>query len=311
MKLLHLIRYKNLLIIAFVQFLIKYALFPSLNMVINGNLIDVATTLSPFQFLLLVFATLCIASGGYIINDIYDVEADAINKPEKQYIRKFFNEDKGYNYYMAFTITGTVLGFYLSHLVGNSSLFAIFVVIAALLYLYASFLQKMLLVGNIVISMIVGLSIIIVGIFDLLPAITAQNQFIQSSMFEVLFDYAVFAFIITLIREIVKDIQDIDGDYKAQLKTLAIVLGKSRASKIAFGLTVIALFILVYYLVSFLYMQQTVIIYFLIAVVAPLLYIAIKLFSATHKNDFKTISSLLKLVMITGMLSMVVYYIIK
>ena len=65
-----------------------------------------------------------------------------------------------------------------------------------------------------------------------------QNKFIQSSMFEVIVDYAVFAFLITFIREIVKDIQDIDGDYNAQMKTLPIVLGKNRAAKIAFGLTI-------------------------------------------------------------------------
>lgn len=311
MKLLQLIRFKNLLLIALVQLLIKYALFPSLSMNINGNELFVSTSLTHFEFLLLMLSTLCIAAGGYIINDIYDTEADAINKPDKQIIGKAISEEKGYNFYMAFTVVGVVLGFYLSNLVGESRFFGIFVIIAALLYIYATFLQRMLLVGNIVISMLVGLSLIIVGIFELLPAITLENSFLQTSMFEVLFDYAVFAFIITLIREIVKDIQDVDGDYKAQLKTLPIVIGKNRAAKTAFGLTILAILLLVYYLVSFLYMQQIVVIYFLITVIAPLIYIAIKLFTAEHKKEFQTISNLLKLVMLSGMLSMIVYLIIK
>ncbi|AUC77113.1 geranylgeranylglycerol-phosphate geranylgeranyltransferase [Olleya sp. Bg11-27] len=311
MKLLQLIRFKNLLLIALVQLLIKYALFPSLSMNINGNELFVSTSLTHFEFLLLMLSTLCIAAGGYIINDIYDIEADAINKPDKQIIGKAITEEKGYNFYMAFTVVGVVLGFYLSNLVGESRFFGIFVIIAALLYIYATFLQRMLLVGNIVISMLVGLSLIIVGIFELLPAITLENSFLQTSMFEVLFDYAVFAFIITLIREIVKDIQDVDGDYKAQLKTLPIVIGKNRAAKTAFGLTILAILLLVYYLVSFLYMQQIVVIYFLITVIAPLIYIAIKLFTAEHKKEFQTISNLLKLVMLSGMLSMVVYLVIK
>ena len=129
-------------------------------------------------------------------------------------------------------------------------------------------------------------------------------------MFEVIVDYAVFAFLITFIREIVKDIQDIDGDYNAQMKTLPIVIGKSRAAKVAFGLTVFAILILAYYLNAYLYMQTIAIIYFLIAVIAPLIYIAIKLFSAENKKDFKLISRLLKVVMLLGMLSMVVYYFI-
>ncbi len=302
MILLQLIRFKNLLLIVLVQVLIKYAMFPAFN---------VSTTLSIFQFLILVAATLCIAAGGYIINDIFDVEADTINKPNKLIIGKYIPEDKAYTYYMAFTVIGVVLGFYLSHLIDRSSFFAIFVVIAALLYIYASFLQQIVLVGNIVISMLVGLSLVIVGIFELLPAITAQNQFIQSTMFEVLFDYAVFAFIITLIREVVKDIQDVDGDYKMQLKTLPIVLGKERATKIAFGLTVFAILILIYYLASFLYMQLIVVTYFLVTVIAPLIYIAIKLFTAEHKSQYKTISKLLKFVMFLGILSMLVHYIIK
>ncbi|WP_272022634.1 geranylgeranylglycerol-phosphate geranylgeranyltransferase [Olleya namhaensis] len=298
MKLLQLIRFKNLLLIALVQFLIKYAMFPAFG---------VSTTLTLFQFILLVLATLSIAAGGYIINDIFDVQADAINKPHKLIIGKYIPEDKAYIYYMAFTITGVVLGFYLSHVIDRSTFFAIFVIIAALLYIYASFLQQIVLVGNIIISLLVGLSLIIVGVFELLPAINLQNQFIQSSMFEVLFDYAVFAFIISLIREIVKDIQDIDGDYKMDFKTLPLVIGSTRAKYVAFGLTIALIAILTYYITSYLYMREVAVIYFLIAVIGPLIYITIKLFTAETKAHFKTISNLLKLVMLTGMLSMVVY----
>jgi len=283
-----------------VQVLIKYALF---------NAFNTDTSLTTFQFIILVVSTLCIAAGGYIINDIFDVQADNINKPDKQIIGKHIPEDKGYTYYMIFTVIGVGLGFYLSHLVDRSSFFAIFVIIAALLYIYASYLQQILLVGNIIISMIVGLSLVIVGIFDLLPAVTPQNQMLQSTMFEILFDYSVFAFLMTLIREIVKDIQDVDGDYKVKLKTLPIVLGKARTAKIAFGITVFSILVLVFYIASYLYMRIEVVIYFLVTVIAPLIYVAIKLFTAEHKQDYKNISNLLKLVMLFGILSMLIYLI--
>jgi len=267
----------------------------------------VNTTLTAFQFALLVISTLTIAAGGYIINDIYDVEADRINKPNKLIIGKHIPEDKAYTYYMVFTVIGVILGFYLSNLINRNTFFAIFVIIAALLYIYATFLQQIVLVGNIIISVLVGLSLVIVGIFELLPAINTQNQFIQSSMFEVVFDYAVFAFIISLAREIVKDIQDVDGDYKMQFKTLPIVLGKNRARYIAFGLTVFLILLLIYYLANYLYMRQVAVAYFIIAVIGPLVYISIKLFSAETKAQYKTISNLLKFVMLSGMLSMIVY----
>ena len=300
MHLLNLIRYKNLLLIVLVQILVKYALFDAFG---------ASTTLNWFEFCLLALSTICIASGGYIINDIFDIETDSVNKPQQQIVGKHFSENQANGYYMIFTLVGVCLGFYLSHLVGKSTFFSIFVIIAALLYIYASFLKQMLLVGNLVVSMIVALSLIIVGILDLLPAINPQNKALQSAMFEVLFDYSIFAFLITLIRELVKDIQDVDGDYKAQMKTLPILIGKDRAAKVSFGLTILSILILVYYLGTYLYMRKIAVVYFIIAVVGPLVYVAIKLFFAEHKKDYKLVSNLLKLVMLLGMLSMVIYLI--
>ena len=298
MQLLNLVRWKNLLLIAFVQILVKYALFPAF---------DVDISLNSLGFSILLLSTLCIAAGGYIINDIYDIETDAINKPNKVIVGKSISEKMANNLYLGFTFVGVILGFYLSHSVGKSTFFAIFVIIAALLYVYASYLKQIAVVGNIVVSILVSLSIIIVGIFELLPAITKHNQSVQSTMFEVLTDFAIFAFLLNFIREIVKDIQDVDGDHKAEMQTLPIMLGKERTAKIAFGLTIVTILIIIYYLATYLFMQKVAVIYFLIAVVGPLVYIAIKLFNAEHNNHFKHISKMLKLVMLTGMLSMLLY----
>ena len=298
MNLLNLIRWKNLLMIAVVQLLIKYALFPAFAM---------DTTLSTFSFVILIISTLCIAAGGYIINDIYDIETDAINKPNKVVIGKSITESTANKLYIAFTFIGVCLGFYLSNKVGKPPFFGLFVIIAASLYVYASYLKQIAVVGNIIVSVLVALSLLIVGIFELIPAITIENKTAQSTMLEVLTDFAVFAFLINFIREIVKDIQDVDGDHKAGMQTLPILFGKMRTSKIAMVLTLITIAIIVYYLVSFLFMHVTVILYFLIAVVGPLIYIAIKMFTAENKIHFKHISFMLKLVMITGMLAMVIY----
>ena len=298
---LNLIRWKNLLIIALVQVLIKYALFLPFN-------IDI--TLNWFGFSLLVLSTLCIAAAGYVINDLYDLETDLVNRPERVIVGKLISEKTANNLFIALNVIGVLIGFYLSHLVGKSSFFALFVIISALLYVYASYLKQSLLIGNIVVSILVALSMIIVGIFELLPAITSQNQATQLTMFKVLFDYSLFAFIINLVREIVKDIQDIDGDHKVGMNTLPIVIGRDRAKNVLFVLSFVPIFAVVFYLSTYLYKHVIAIIYFLILVVAPLILISIKIFNAKTKNDYQFISNLLKIVMLTGMFSMLLYPII-
>lgn len=298
---LNLVRWKNLLIIALVQVLIKYALFLPLK-------IDI--TLNWFGFSLLVLSTLCIAAAGYIINDIYDVETDLVNKPDKVLIGRSISEKRANNLFILLNVIGVLIGFYLSHLVGKSSFFALFVIISALLYVYASYLKRTLLVGNIVVSIIVGLSLIIVGIFELLPVITPQNQITQINMFKVLLHYALFAFIINLIREMVKDIQDVDGDHKSGMNTLPILIGRERSRNIIFVLSFVPILLLVYYLSTYLYNKTIVVVYFLILVVGPLIFATIKIFNAEIKKDYQYISNLLKLIMLFGILSMLLYPII-
>lgn len=302
-SILNLIRWKNLLMIALVQVLIKYALFLPFG---------VLTTLNGFNFSLLVLSTLCIAAAGNIINDIYDIETDLVNKPDKVIVGKIISEKKANTLFLVFNSIGVGLGFYLSYSVGRNGFFAIFVIISALLYIYASYLKQMLLIGNFVISILVALSIIIVGLFELLPVITPENQTTQLMLFKILLNYAIFAFLINLVRELAKDIEDIDGDYKAGMNTLPIAIGRERASKVLFAVSLIPLLAVVYYMVTYLYKQPVAIGYFLIFIVAPLIYILIKSFNAETKKDVHHISGILKLVMLFGILSLLLFsYILK
>lgn len=299
---LNLIRWKNLLMIALVQILIKYALLLPFN-----ETQGVTTTLSPLAFAILVLATLCIAAAGYIINDIYDIDTDKVNKPNKVIIDKYISEKDGYTYFMILNVIGVGLGFYLSHLVNYSSLFIVFFMSSALLYIYSTALKQMFLIGNIVVSIVVALSILVVGIFELIPSMMSLNNISNMLFLEIIRDYAIFAFLINLVREVIKDIEDINGDHKVGMQTIPIVLGRDRANKIAFVLSLIPLFAVVYYIVTSLYKQQILVGYFLVFVVAPLIYITIKIFSAEQRSHYKHISLMLKLVMLTGMLSICIY----
>lgn len=302
-----LIRWQNLMMIALVQILIRYALllpFYESHGVINA--------LTPLAFTLLVIATLCIAAGGYVINDIYDIEADKINKSHKVIVGNSISEKTALIIFIVLNVIGVGIGYYLSNGIDKSGYFVLFFIASALLYLYSSYLKQVLLVGNLVISFIVALSILLVGIFELLPAINDNNRPVQIFFVKLILDYAIFAFMINFIREIVKDIEDIDGDYKVGMQTLPIMLGRDRSTKIVFVLSLIPLFTVVYYVINNLFKQQLLVGYFLIFVIAPLIYITIKLFSAEHKSHYTHLSLVLKLVMLTGMLSMAFYpYILK
>ena len=284
--------------IVMMQCLIKYGLFQPFG---------VSMSLNTFHFFLLIISTLCIAAAGYVINDIYDVETDFINKPDRIIIGKTISEKTAYNLFIILNVMGVGIGFYLSYAIGKSELFALFVIISALLYVYASYLKQTFLIGNIVISVLVGLSILIVGIFELIPSMTPENQGIQLAFFRILLDYAIFAFIINFVREITKDIEDKDGDYKSGMHTLPIVIGRESASKVLFVLSFIPLLAVIYYLNQNLYKQPVAIIYYLIFIIAPLLYTCILIFNAKTKKDFHAISQLLKLVMLFGMLSILLY----
>ncbi|NRD19900.1 geranylgeranylglycerol-phosphate geranylgeranyltransferase [Winogradskyella eckloniae] len=300
---LNLIRWKNLVMIAFMQYLIKYAL-----LIPFQDSHNVAISLSHFNFFLLVLATLLIAAGGYVINDINDIETDKINKPNQLLVTKNISEKDAYSLFMALNILGVGLGFYLTYGIGKTGFFAIFFVASALLYIYSTSLKQIAVVGNVVVSIVVALSILLVGIFELIPPMNASNEAVQTTFINIIKDYAIFAFLINLVREMVKDIEDIEGDKKTEIQTLPVLLGKAKANKIVFFISLLPILSIVYYVITYLFKQLPVVGYFLILVIAPLIYASIKLFSAETKADYKHISFIYKLVMLSGMLSLVLYY---
>ncbi|WP_051285444.1 geranylgeranylglycerol-phosphate geranylgeranyltransferase [Aequorivita capsosiphonis] len=298
MNFLNLIRYQNLLFIALAQVFIKYGLFPAF---------EVDVSLNTFDFVLLVIATLSIAAAGNVINDIYDVEIDKINKPKKVLIGNKISERTGNRFYIVLSVIGVAIGFYLSNRIGKPSFAALFVVFSALLYLYSSYLKGMFLVGNILVSALVAMSLLIVPLFDLLPAISPENQASQSVVFKIVLHYAIFAFYINLIREIVKDLQDINGDKKGGMNTLPIIIGRKRTVTVVFILGVFAVFGVVFYMYEDLYDKQVLMLYFLLAIVGPLLYFCLKSYDAKTTKDYAVLSKLMKLIMFLGICSIALF----
>jgi 4-hydroxybenzoate polyprenyltransferase len=299
MNYLNLIRYKNLLLLAFMQLLFRYGFLKQQN---------IPLALANFQFGLLVLATILIAAGGYVINDIFDQETDAENKPKKAIIGNSISESSAYNIYVILTLSGVCIGYYLSNVIMRPMFLIIFILIASLLYFYATTLKQIALIGNIVVALILSFSVLIINFFDIFPATADDNRELMRPFFLVLFDYAIFAFIINLIREIVKDLEDIKGDYNQGLQTLPIVLGISRTSKILSFLIIIPVIILLIYINNYLMLNNLYIsvIYGLLLVVAPLIFCAVQLWNAKNTIEFSKISTLLKWIIFFGILSIVI-----
>jgi 4-hydroxybenzoate polyprenyltransferase len=298
MKFLKLIRYQNLLIIALIQAVFHFGFLKQQ----EGLLV----ALNDVEFIFLILATICIAAAGYIINNIVDQETDNISKPNKVIVGKYISETRAYNYYIALNIVGVLIGFFIANIIFKESFAAIFIVVAFVLYLYATQFKQSLLAGNFLVSFLVAFSILLVGVFDLYPIITNESRKFLGILFQIIIDYAIFAFLLTFIREVVKDIEDYEGDLKTGMNTLPIYLGKEKTQKVVFGLSFIPLIALLYYLNSNFKNLEYVVYYTLAFVVAPMLYFILKLWQAKSQKEFNHLSTVLKLIMITGILSIIV-----
>jgi 4-hydroxybenzoate polyprenyltransferase len=269
---------------------------------------DIPLALTDWQYGLLVLSTVLLAAAGYVINNIFDVASDTINKPNDVIIGKGISETRAYNIYFGLNITGVAIGFYLSNVIMRPGFATIFILIASLLYFYSTTLKQIMLLGNFVVALLLALSVIIIGVFDLFPATNADNQAQMASFFSILIDYALFAFMINFIREIVKDIEDVNGDYNQGLNTLPIAIGINRAAKIALGFAIIPFILSLLYINKY-FMENDLLIVTLYAfafVLAPLLYFIVKIFSAKSQKDFHHLSSVLKLILLFGILSILV-----
>lgn len=297
MNFLKLIRYPNLLMLAFMQLIFRYGFL---------KLQNIPLALNDWQYGLLVLSTVLIAAGGYVINNIFDQDTDNDNKPNNVIVGKSISETNAYSIYVALNITGVSIGFYLSNVIAKPGFAALFILIAATLYFYAINWKQMLLIGNFIVALLLSFSVIIIGIFDLFPVVNQSNQPLMANLFSILIDYAVFAFMINFIREIVKDLEDVNGDYNQGMRTLPITLGISRTAKVVSILSFIPVGAILLYINNYLMPLLFVTIYMLLFVVGPLLYFSIKIWSASSQKEFHVLSLLLKWILLFGILSILV-----
>lgn len=305
-----LIRWPNLLMIMVAQSLLNY-------MVIGHilNLVHVDIPLSHFQFILLMMSTVFMAAFGYAFNDVQDKNVDLINKKENAIIGRDFTIETGLK--IAYTFLGLAIipAIYLSIKLEMIQLIFLHILIGGGLWYYSTHLKKTVLIGNLIISLLTALSIFIVWLYHLLvlkmdPILLVNSKKVVPLINHIVLYYTAFAFIISIIREIVKDVEDQEGDSQFQMNTFIIRFGLRKTKILIAVIGIFMLFMLgssIYFSHYFHWTQLS--IYLGIAVGIPLLYFLNGLKNSQNTNDFSNLSILAKVIMLAGILSMQLFYI--
>jgi len=248
MKILNLIRYKNLIFIVLIQWLV-------FNSVITPILAKYGMQpfLPQFCFWLITLATVLIAAGGYVINDYFDLKIDRINRPEKVIIGEAISQKSAMSLYITLTSIGVLFGVIVSILLKNSTLGFIFVITAGMLWFYSSTYKRQFLIGNLIVAFCSALSLIVVLVAES-TLITARcgdllyqiSALVVQELYYWVCGFAFFAFVLTFTREIVKDLEDIKGDREMECRTLPIVWGECKAKIVVTCLLVLTLVALLF-----------------------------------------------------------------
>jgi len=309
-----LIRWSNLLIIALLMFIIRHFIFQAGLPGLFSLQLDV------FNFSLLVLSVVLIAAGGNIINDIYDQETDEINKPHKKIIGTHISETMGLVLYLLCTVFGIGIGYYLAHYFLQDNSFLLFHLISpALLWVYASNLKKTALIGNIVVALLAAFVPLAVLTFEYGAMLLTYWDVIQMNVlgnpFQYMFDWtfylALFAFITTLIRELIKDIEDVEGDEQTQMKTLAVKIGREKttnAAVILSALTAVLLLVSALKFSLFEHNRIAILVYQIIVLIGLIVLSITKLRKAENKQQFHSISTLWKIIMLLGFGTCIISY---
>lgn len=306
-----LIRWPNLFFIVITQVLFYTCiLLPAATGTTPALAWELPIKLDPLYFILLVLSSVCIAAAGYIINDYFDLNIDQINKPDAIVIQRVIRRRWAIGWHLILSAVGVGLAIYLSWVLKNPVIGVANFACVLLLWLYSTTFKKQLLVGNLLISLLTAWVILVIYFAEL--SVTRFSDPVYRNSINAVFKYAViyssFAFIISLVREIVKDMEDREGDARYGCRTMPIVWGLPATKMFAgvwiFVLGAALLIVQVYGIMKGWWIGA---VYCLVFVLVPLANILRRLVKAGSTEDFHSLSTGIKLVMLAGILSMVFF----
>jgi 4-hydroxybenzoate polyprenyltransferase len=303
-----LIRWPNLFFIALTQALFYYfILLPSFIQIGPKAYLNI---LEPRLFWLLSLSSVLIAAAGYIINDYFDLNIDRVNKPDRMVVERLIKRRWTIVWHWILSVFGLLIGFYISWKLRNPLIIISHLVCVTLLWFYSTTFKRKLLFGNIIVSLLTAWVILVLYLceFRFHRFVDPVYHSLLARVYKYAILYASFAFVISLVREAIKDMEDIEGDAQAGCKTMPIVWGLN-ASKIFVATWIIvliaALVVVQFYVLQFRWWWT--IVYTFLLIVGPLVQLLSRLRTAITSPDFHQLSRLVKMIMLTGILSMVFF----
>ncbi len=309
---LKLIRWQNLLIVVLTMVLMRYAVIEPLIAKIsvmlnsgNGEAVPLSLKFPWYDFVILVTATVFLTAGGYVINDYFDIKTDLINRGEVIVGTKIPRR-QAIMWHNILNIAGVAAGFYISWKAGYFWLGTMFLIVSGLLYFYSASYKRQFLIGNFVVALLTALVPLMVVLYEWPAlyryyAVNAVYPPQLSIIFYWVGGFSVFAFLTTLAREIIKDIEDFEGDTAYGRNTIPVVIGIISSRILSICLIVIVLTML--YLVWYFFLNDKITLIYLSLVIAlPLLYVITILITGKSKEQLHTASRIMKIVMIGGIM---------
>lgn len=272
---IRLVRFGNLLMIGFTQYLIKIFF-------IDEPVDSFIEHFTDFKFFCLSSSTILVAAAGYIVNDYYDIKIDLINKPERVVVGSVIRRRMALAANFTLNALAVLIGYYVSPKIALVNFLCII-----LLWWYSNHLKRLPFVGNFSIALLTAATLWVVAFY--------YNQH-----WEEIYIYASFAFFVSLIREVIKDMEDIKGDAAFGCRTLPIIWGIPRTKIFLYALTMAFISNLA---VSFFFLHKGIVVFLSLVIFFPIAWLLIQLYKADKRRNFRYLSRWTKLIMFFGLLS--------
>ena len=303
---MRLVRWSNLLFLAALVWVMeKWVAVPILNKAAFGEQL-------PWYLLLLVMlATVLIAAGGYVINDYFDVKIDRINRPDEVIVTRSVSKPVAMRLSLILSGIGIVCGLAVAAILRSMTIGILFILIPGLLWFYSSSYKRLFMIGNLIIALLAAVTPLLVAMVNvaqlqLLYATILPYTTLVHDLYAWLGGFALFAFLLSWIREIIKDIQDQMGDRELECHSMPVVWGELWTKVFVTGLIVLTLAVishLWFHVLPFpIGWNSLSTRYIVLGIITPLLGALGLLWAAKIPSDYKTCQQVVKLTMFLGML---------
>ncbi len=272
---------------------------------------EILPALDHLRFSILMLMTLLVTAGGYVINDILDQETDRINKPEESLEGRHISKKSARTFYLILNILALSLAGFLLLKTGNFNVMALCAGCILILWLYSRYLKSSILMGNVIVSLLIGLVpfIFLIVENDALVKLQGSNVLVYNDVFLISISFTLFAFFANLIREIVKDCEDYEGDRSAGILTIATGLGYKKSDLFSQSLTVI-LFLLItawFFIRDLGFLSWEALAYLLLMILPVFFLFYLLTKEPIGRDKYTPISKHLKLLMVFGLIYLLIH----